>query len=319
MADDKPDVVDAAHQVIVLAFDLADTEAAQLPNQIVEALKSPPVQNAITKTLLDFAKTKAQSGASVVSDDEARKLLTSLGTGIKDAASNELIEQIKKTPQYKKLMASVEGFKKAAESSTLGVWIDKNKKILYVVGAALVVGSASVLYITKTGGTVVNLAVDPLKGKEFEVLQVGTLKIKVGLLDFQPDARVLGARVIGTKTWDKIALELKLGFLAQGAEVQKAEGEAVMKSGPFSVTLAGAAKPQVHEVNLGLRLGYDGIIGNGKFNVGIGAMYQDKAVSGTLGASFKTKSATFGLQGNLGPQQGGGVQYGALATLDIAL
>lgn len=273
----------------------------------------------VKKTLLDFANTRGASGSTVVSSADAKKLLESLGTGVQDAASKDLLEQIKKSPEYKKLEGSAEAFRKAAESSTLGVWVDKNKKILYVVGAALVVGTASVLYITKTGGSVVGPAVDPLKGKEFEVLQIGTLTIKAGLSDFKPDARILGARVMATKEWEKVSLELKLGVLAEGAQVQKAEGEAVVKSGPFSVTVKGDAQPKTQQVNLGLKLGYDGIIGNGKFNIGVGAMYQDQQVSGTLSAGLKTKDAIFGLQGNVGPQKGGGVQYGGMLTVTIPL
>ena len=319
MADEQPNPIDVAHQVIVLAFDLADSEILQLPGQIEQALQSPPVQAAIKKTLLDFANSKAGSGGAALSAADGQKLLGAMGTGVMDAASINLLDQIKKTPEYTKLEASIEAFKSAAGSSSLGVWADKNKKILYVVGAALVVGTASVLYITKTGGPLVKAAINPLNGKEFEVLQIGTLKVKAGLWDFQPDARIFGARIASSMEWQKVTLDLKLGILAQGAQVQQVDGEAVVKSGPFSATVTAVGKPQVQQVNLGLKLGYDGMIGNGKFNIGVGAMYQDKALSGTLGASYQTKSATIGLQGNVGPQKGGGVQYGGLLTLSIPL
>lgn len=319
MADEKINPIDAANQVIVLAFDLVDTELQHLPGQIVEALNSPPVQEAIKKTLLDFAKTKTAPGGASPSAAEGQKLLEALGTGVKDAASKNLLDQVKQSSEYKDLEAGIEGFRKAAGSSSLGVWVDKNKNILYVVGAALIVGTGSVLYITKTGGPIVNTALDPLKGKEFDVVQIGTLKLKAGLWDFRPDARILGARIGATQQWQKVTVELKLGILAKGADVQQVEGAAVVKSGPFSVSLTADGKPQLKQVNLGLKLGYDGSIGNGKFNIGVGAMYQDKALSGTLGASYQTKSATIGLQGNIGPQSGGGVQYGGLLTLSIPL
>ncbi|MGJ5813818.1 hypothetical protein [Paludibaculum fermentans] len=319
MADGKSDPIDAANQVIVLAFDLVDAELPKLPTQLAQALQSPPVQDSIKKTLLDFAKGKQASGGVALTPADSQKLLEALGTGIKDAAADNLLEQIKKTSEYKKLEAGVEGFKTAAGSSTLGVWVDKNKKILYVVGAALIVGTASVLYITKTGGPVVNMALDPLQGKEFEVLQIGSLSLKAGLWKFQPDARILGARISAGKKWEKVSVDLKLGVLAKGQLVQEVEGSAVVKSGPVSVTLTGNGKPQTHEVNLGLKLGYDGTIANGKFNIGVGAMYQNNAVNGTLGASYQTKKATIGLQGNVGPQKSGGIQYGGLLTLTIPL
>jgi hypothetical protein len=293
MGDTKPEMIDAANQVIVLAFDLADSEVTRLPNQIVKALESPLVQDSIKKTLMDFAKSRAKPGGAVISDDEARKLFGSLGTGVKDAASQELLNQIKKTPEFKKLEASLEGFKQAAASTSLGVWVDKNKNILYVVGAALVVGTVGVLYVTKTGGAMVDLAVDPLKGKKFEVLQIGRLKIAASVWDFKPDARLLGARVFGTLEWEKVKVDLKLGVLAEGAKIKEAEGEAVVKSGSFSVAVTGKTKPQVREVNLALKFSYDGVIGNGKFNLGVGAIY------------------------NVHPQKSGGPEYGGMVTLTI--
>ncbi len=319
MADEKPNPIDAANQVIVLAFDLLDSEIPQLPGQIAQALQSPPVQDAIKKTLLDFAKSKAGQSGAPLSAADSQKLLEAIGTGVQDAASTNALDQIKRTAEYKKLEGSIEAFKSAAGSSSLGVWVDKNKNILYVVGAALVVGTTSVLYITKTGGPLVNTAISPLKGKEFDVLQIGTLKIKAGLWDFQPDARIFGARIAVSEEWQRVSLSLKLGILAQGTQVQQVQGSAVVKSGPFSATLTADGKPQVQQVNLGLKLGYDGMIGNGKFNIGVGAMYQDKALSGTLGATYQTKGATVGLQGNVGPQKSGGMQYGGLLTLTIPL
>ena len=154
----------------------------------------PPVQAAIEKTLLDFIKTTPGAGSNVMTGTDAQKLVTALEKRSAPPSPRRWASKIKATPEYKRLEKSIAEFKKAAESSSLGVWVDRNKNVLYVVGAALVVGTASALYITKTGGAVLNTALDPLKGKEFEVLQIGKLGIKAGLWDFKPDARILGAR-----------------------------------------------------------------------------------------------------------------------------
>jgi hypothetical protein len=317
MADPKPDVLDAGHQVFVLAFDLVDAEIERLPEHLAKTLVSPPVQDAIKKTLLDFAKSKQNAAGTVVSGEEAKKLVESLQKGVTGAAGDELLKTIKKTPEYLKLESSIDAFKKAAASSTLGVWVDKNKGILYVVGAALVVGTASVLYVTKTGGSVLNTVLDPLEGKKFEVLKIGKLTIKAGLWDFQPDARILGARVFGTAQWQRIKLDLKFGLLAEEATIKQVQGEAAIKSGPVSVSFTADAKPQVQTVNLGLKVDYK----VDKFNLGLGAMYKDSQVSGTASASYQTKHAAFGLQGNVGPKQGGGSgpQYSALFTVTIPI
>jgi hypothetical protein len=44
-----------------------------------------------------------------------------MGEGVCDAGSDDVLQQIKKTQQYKKLEASVVTFRKAAESSALGL------------------------------------------------------------------------------------------------------------------------------------------------------------------------------------------------------
>ena len=75
---------------------------------------------------------------------------------------------------------------------------------------------------------------------------------------------------------------------------------------------------QALHLNLGLKLGYTGVIDNGTFNVGVGAMYQDQQVSGTVGASYKTGKTTFGLEGNVGTKDSG-VQYGGLLTVSVDL
>lgn len=317
MADPKPDVMDAAHQVFVLAFDLVGSEFERLPDQVAKVLASAPVQAAITKSLLDFAKTKAKTpNSTVVSGEEAKKLVESLQKSVSDAAGDELLKQIKKTPEYLKLQASIEAFTKAAASSTLGVWVDKNKTILYVVGAALVVGTGTVLYVTKTGGSVLDTALDPLKGKTFEVLQIGKLTIKAGLWDFKPDARILGARVIGAATWEKVKLELKFGMLAEEADIKQIEGGAAIKSGPVSINFTADAKPQTKTVNLGLKVDYK----VDKFSLGVGAMYKDDLASASASASYTTKHAAFGLTGNIGQQKGSSnPQYGALFTVTIPI
>lgn len=319
MADGKLDTIDAANEVLVLAFDLADSEIQRLPGQVAAALESPPVQAAIKKTLLDFANTRTKSGSTVVSNDDATKLVAALGAGIKDAATADLLAQVKRTPEFRRLEAGVQGFQKAAESSTLGVWIDRNKKILYVVGAALVVGTAGVLYATKSSSQLMSTAVDPLKDKELEVLHIGALTVKAGLWDFRPDARVLGGRVSLSARLERVTVDLKLGVLAEGTEIQQATGEAIVKSSGFSLAFTGTTKPVAQQVNLGLKFGYDGRVANGKFNIAIGAMYADDQLSGTVGGSYKLKDVTFGLEGKAGPRKEGGVQYGALLTMTIPI
>src|SRR4029079_17391114 len=127
------------------------------------------------------------------------------------AALDSLGQQVAKTDAFKRLEASLNMFKKAASSSSVGVWVSENGTLLKVVGAMLIVGSGTVLYVTKTGGAMLNTALAPIEGKEFQVLAIGALKFKAGLCDFQPDARILGGRVAASAKWNKVEIDLKLG------------------------------------------------------------------------------------------------------------
>ena len=184
-----------------------------------------------------------------------------------------------------------------------------------MIGAVFAAGTAGVLYYTKTGGSVLDKALDPLMGQKFKVLQIGKLSIQASAWKFQPDARVLGARVFGTGDWEKVKLELSLGVLAQGTKVQQVEGAATLKSGPMNVTFTTNALPQTKVINLGLKLDCTA----GKFNFGVGAMYQDNLTSGTASLGYKTKDVILAVQGNVGEKKGGGTQYGALFTVTIPI
>lgn len=320
MAEPTQSTIEAAAQVVVLAFDLVDATLPTTPDLLARALQSPVVQDAVKKTLLDYASTKVKKGTvGVDSPEEGRKLLEAIGEGAVDAAGKDVLAQIKKSRQYRALEVSLVTFRKTAASSSLGVWVDQNKGILYVVGIALVTGTAGVLYYTKTSASIVDKAVDLAKNREFQILQIGTLKFGAALWDFRPDARVLGAKILATKTWKNVSLDLKLGLLAEGTAIQQVEGTAVVKSGAFSVNVTGTAKPQVQQVNLALSLDYTGVVDSGTFNVGIGAVYQDQKGSGKLGASYKSGGTKVGLEGNVGPADSGGVQYGGLLTLSVDL
>jgi hypothetical protein len=311
---DSDDVFDASHQLFVLAFQLVDSEIDLLPGQLDAALSSPQVQAAIEKTLLDFLRT-TPSSTDVMSGAEAEKLITALKKNVSGPLNKQVLDKIKATPEYKRLEKSLKAFEAAAKSSALGAWVDRNKGILYVVGAGLVVGTATVLYITKTGGSALDTALGPLKDHNFDILQIGKLKIGAGLWNFQPDARIFGARVTGSMDWERVKVDLKFGVLAEGPAIQQVEGEAVIKTGPINLNLTGAENFQKHQINLGFNANYE----RGKFTVGVGAVYKDELLTGVANAGYKTGIGTVGLKVDAGERKGGGTNYDALLMLTIPI
>lgn len=320
MADDSTTgVLEATHHTIILAFDLVDSEVEVLPGQALKAITSTEVQESIKKTLQQFAASKAKSGTTVVSPDETKKLLEALQGGITDAATQKLLDDIKKTPQFKNLEESLKSFEKAVKASNFGMWVDRNKMVLYIVGAALVVGGGTTLYITKTGGPIIQTPIDQLKGKSFEVLQIGTFKLKAELWEFKPDARLMGAKIEMVKDWKRVSVDLKFGILAEGAKVQEVQGEAIVKSGPIKFTASADVKPYDQKINLGLKMNYDKSFGMDKFSLSLGAIYQDQNTKGTLGAQYQfNKGPTIGLDGNIGVDSGKPA-FGGMLTFSIPI
>ena len=319
MSEPASDVLDAANEVIVLAFDLIDATLPTTPQLLEKAISSKAVQEAIKKTLLEYAKSKAKPGAKPATSEEGQKLLEALGSGIQGAGSTEIVSLIRKSPSFKRLEASVTRFKRAAESSPLGVWLDANQRILYIVGAGLVVGATSALYITKTSGMPVRTVVNLLKEEKFEVLRIGTLKFSAALWDFQPDARVLGARLLATKTWARVSADVSIGVLARGDEVEQIDGGVALKSGGFTLNGVASGKPQTHQVNLGLQVGYSGKAGKGRFDIGVGAIYEEDKLNASLRGSIKSGRTAVGVQGKAGKDDSGGVRVDALLTLSVDL
>lgn len=301
MSDDaqcpKTDLGDATTQVVIVAFDLVGKQTPNLPKLLNESLQKEDVQKAIREGLQTFAMKKIASGTTVVSDEETKELLKLLEkTGEK--AGDALLDQIKKTPEYKRLQEKIDALKDRLACSPMGVWIDRNSGKVLMVGIGVAFGSAAALYLTKTGGPVIDLPIGLLKEKPLQIFKVGDFTLKGQLLDFKPDKQVLGVGLIATQKWEKVELSFKIGVIAAGEHVKEVKGQAAVKSNDFTITVDGSAKPEEKKVNLGLGLGFKSSTLPGPLNISLGATVTDGQVSGgTLNAKLKTDAGTFGLEG----------------------
>jgi hypothetical protein len=294
----QTDLGEALSQVVIVAFDLAGAQAKNLPDLLNNSLQSEPVQKAIREGLQSFAMKKVASGSSAVSDQEAKELLGLLEK-VGGKAGDQIAEEIKKSPEYKRLESKLKALEKTLATSPMGVWIDRQKGLLIVMGIGVAFGSAAALYLTKTGGPVIDLPMGLLKEKPLQIFKVGGFTLKGQLLEFKPDKQILGAGLLATQKWEKIELSFKIGVIAAGEHVQEVNGQAVVKSNDFSITITGDAKPEEKKVNLGLGLGFTSSSLPGPLNISLGAMITDGQVSGgTLKASMKAGPGTVGFEGS---------------------
>jgi hypothetical protein len=292
-------VGDAANQVVVLAFDLVGQELPNLPTLLQNAMQDPKVKEAISSTLTTFISQRAATGSGTtnMSAKDATDLLKALqntaGPKLTDAAT----QQIKNTPEYKKLEQAFKNFETTAKTSPMGVWIDRHSAILIVVGLALVVGGSAALYVTKTGGGAIDFAFSQVVGKPLQIFRVGTLTFQGQALAFQPGTRTLGGGLIVTNKWDKVDVSLKVGVVAAGPQVQKVEGAVVVKTPDANVSVTGTGDPAQKKYNFGVSLEVEkGPAANLK--VGVGAIVTDnKVTGGNVTAGMKTRVGDFGLSG----------------------
>lgn len=283
MAENGSNVGDAFGGLVVLSFDLLDDEILRFPERLAEVLKDPTVLAAAQTRLLRFANEKLQSQTTQLSAEDIQKL-RSIGDDVLSKASDEYFSQIKKSPKYKALEKQINGFKEALGSSALGVWVDRHKGIVYVVGAAVAVGAGAALFVTKPTNAAVTLGLQQLAKLKLEVVKLGALRLGVGRIIFDPTAELVGAKLTGKVNWERLKLDLSLQVVTKAAAVSEVEGEVVVKYGSFDLT--GIVKKDMTKpaVDLSLKLGANW----DAFNLAVAAQVKDRqpGVSGSLDYKF---------------------------------
>ncbi len=280
---------DATSQVVVLAFDLVGQQVANLPGLLQKSLMDKNVQDAIQSAMDSFILKRMAAGAGMnpLTAKDAQDLLSAIGSSAGGKLSDAALKEIKASPEYKRLEKAAADFEAAAKATPMGVWVDKNSGIVFVSGIALAIGGAAVLYATKTGGTVTNLAASQIKGKPFQVFKVGKFTLQGQLLAFQPDKQILGAGVVATEKWQALQVSVSLGVIAAGTTVQQVQGSVVLKSNDLNLGLTATDTTATNKINLGFSLGFN----QGPLKplkLGVAAVIDDGKVSGYQGLATWT-------------------------------
>ncbi len=286
---DQPSVIDAAANTMVFAFQLTEKQIADFPAELAKAIESTQVRSAIKSALLSYAKQRQQQTARIMSDRDGTQLLNSLATGVESAVERSVLDQVKKTHEYLELDKSFQDLRTAVERSPLGVWVDREKNILYVVGVSLLIAGSAALYATKTGGPVITKAISQITGKPRKVLELGKFTLQGNLVRFQPNNRTVELDLIGSEKLERVSMSMQLGVLANGANVTKLHGKLVVKTDDMSLNIAG--DPIRKSLNLGLSVKVEGNKAYGPLTIGLAAAFQEKKSSELkLNAGMTTRS-----------------------------
>jgi hypothetical protein len=209
---DQLTVLDTTSETFVLAFELVDAETANLPDRVARALGSEDVQKAIQKALQDFADAKLNATPTTVDVKDAMDLAKSVASSGGKAVADNVVEQIKKTNHFKDLDQSIKRLTAQLGQTPVGVWVDENKKWLYIVGVGAVIGGAAAMYATRKGDEFTKLLLPQLNNQSLSFKALGTLSGKVGLtsLTFTPSERLIEAKTFVEVKWQSI--EVRVNF-----------------------------------------------------------------------------------------------------------
>ena len=237
MADGKcGGVLDAAQESLVLALQVAEKTLLDSPETIQKILNDPKVKTAIEEAATKQAKElleKQRKGQSVSSDDvkaKAAALGKAVAGPLQGVGLKELEKSAKGTAEYRKLEQSLKELECAWKQSPVGIWVDKHKGLLYIVGAGLALESAIVMYHFKAGDEITGPLLKLTQGLvKFKVL--GNVEIAAKEIKFVPSKREVGATMMTTATWERVKVKFEAGVTFQDASVAQANvrGEVEVK------------------------------------------------------------------------------------------
>jgi len=253
------DVLDAVQDTVLMGVQVTGTAVKDLDTHLRQALQSPQVQNAIKSTLEELAKKKLGEVPVQFSEEDSKKLVGELAKKGAEAVGESVKEQIQRTPQYKELERRAQKILKALECSPVGVWFDQNKMILYILGAGVLVGGATAMYVARAGDPVTEPLTSLIKDKKIRVPIPGNLELSASGFKFVPSKREVDVDLSLSGQWKTVKADFKVNVQAVDSSVQaSAAGTVVI---PFRLGLIraeGSFDPrnsQVAPLHLGLGLG----------------------------------------------------------------
>ncbi|HLG17540.1 MAG TPA: hypothetical protein VJH03_24060 [Blastocatellia bacterium] len=251
------DVPGAVKETAVLGIKLVGDVAKDLDAYVVNALKSEEVQNEIKKALEEIARDNVSKAPVTFSGEEAKKLATSLLNKSATAVGQDVFNQVKKSPGYRRLQKSAEGIVDSLKCSPTGVWFERNKKIIYILASGLLVGGAVGMYIARAGDTVAEPITSLIKGKKFTAKPIGTLEISAGSIQFTPSKREFQMELGAAADFKQIKAEVTVTGQAidASARVAGAGGKVIIPFGKVVTRVEGSYDPRnmkLAPVQLGL-------------------------------------------------------------------
>jgi|SRR5689334_11110078 len=221
-------VMDAVEDTVVIGVRLVDKTLLDSPRLIIDALQSPKGQEAIKSALQQIANERMKNAPVQFSAEDARKLADKLQQAGVQGFKDGLLEQVKKSHEYQRLEKSAERIVDALKCSPAGVWIDQHEALVYIVGAGLILGGATALYLARTGDAITDPLTSLLKDKKAKLKVRQNIEIAGGLAKFVPSTREVEVDVQAIAKWKPIEIKLNVSVQAVNEKFSVAGGGQVI-------------------------------------------------------------------------------------------
>lgn len=202
----------ATSRTVALAFDLTGTTIVDSPSMLKKILEDKTFQTAVAdalkKTGQEIMKEQAK-GKPVAATDALKKFGSAAGKAAASKGSGLAAKQVKASPEFKRLEASLKELGCAFDKTPVGAFVNKNKTLLIIVGAVGALGGAVGLYYTKSGDFVGENAAKLLSG--MEIKKIGAVTLKANKVEFKPSERKVAVELGAAGKWDTVKASFALG------------------------------------------------------------------------------------------------------------
>jgi predicted peroxiredoxin len=175
---------------VMVAVELGVEVLRKSPETIAKVVNLPEVQEAIKAAVDKEGKRilAEQRKGKIFVNNDAEKILDNIQkNAIKNFEANA-ISTIKESVDYKIVNNYLDDLKCSFNNNPMGIFVNKNKKILVIVGVIMAVGGVSYLYVSRQGDKPVDWGLDLAKS-HFKGKLIGSIEGGISNIQFKPSTR----------------------------------------------------------------------------------------------------------------------------------
>jgi hypothetical protein len=317
MAERPPDTSAGtiAEDIVVLGFHIVGDEISNLPDRVAAAFKKPDVQAVIQRALDEAASHQMEMMTGTLSPRQQQEIAKKLATTVGGAVGSDVLKQVENSSKVKDLTEQAQALVKALEKTPVGVWFDKNEKLILIVAAGAALAGVGAMYVTRSGDTVAKLATSAIGTKSVKFKKLGNLELGGLVPRFVPSQRTVEMKIFAKAEWKGIKAEFTLVGQAIGTKVTVTPSGQIVIPVARDVIVKASATGNPNSVDCSVGLGIKK--GAQQLTIDVLAHITPQGTSGAAGLGYKDKykGIPFEVQGTGGVDPQGKVKVMATFTV----